>query len=477
MTCPKCGKEIEEGSLFCKYCFAEIKIVPTYDAKIEHSINEVMADVSKDIEKAQKKEQKLEERKASREERFRRDRRRLILIAIGVILGGITAVTAFVLMRRSYHQSETYYVANAYALAEEGDYVNAADQISKAIAINGSPDANLLTTEAGYLLQAGDEHGALACYQEIIDHANDSLELLGAYSKVIELYSAKGSYDTIAEILRDCGDEEVQNSFNQYMVFLPEFETPGGTYQNLIQLHIKNEGQGSIFYTLDGSIPNMKSTIYDGAITLRSGEYEVRAVFINHFGITSEIAAQDYVIEDEAPEAPVVTPKSGTYTEEVTLEVEVPEDCKCYYTTDGNTPTQDSKLYTGPIQVPLGTSNYQFILVNGEGTVSDSTSVSYTRQINANVRQEDGPNYILIALINRGEVIAADGTIQGGMAKFSYTYTGTKEVAGYGTFYVYTESLVDANGNTAATGRVYGVNVKNGTVNFMDNQGKPTPIG
>lgn len=57
MKCPKCGREIPDGSLFCKYCFAEIRIVPTYESKVEEKIHDVMQSITDDVKKQAKSEQ------------------------------------------------------------------------------------------------------------------------------------------------------------------------------------------------------------------------------------------------------------------------------------------------------------------------------------------------------------------------------------------------------------------------------------
>ena len=46
MICPKCGKEIEEGKLYCEFCGEEIKIVPDFDPEIENSITQILSDVA-----------------------------------------------------------------------------------------------------------------------------------------------------------------------------------------------------------------------------------------------------------------------------------------------------------------------------------------------------------------------------------------------------------------------------------------------
>ncbi len=98
--------------------------------------------------------------------------------------------------------------------------------------------------------------------------------------------------------------------------------------------------------------------------------------------------------------------------------------------------------------------------------MSPIVQVHYTSGVKAAFPASDAPNYILVALIKRGEVVSADGTIAGGSARFSYTYESLQEIKGYGNFYIFEESLVDNEGNAISTGREFAVNISNGTVNL-----------
>ena len=40
MDCPKCGKKIAEGHMYCEECGHEINLVPEFEAEIEESMAE-----------------------------------------------------------------------------------------------------------------------------------------------------------------------------------------------------------------------------------------------------------------------------------------------------------------------------------------------------------------------------------------------------------------------------------------------------
>ena len=45
MVCRKCGKEIPQGSLYCEMCGADVRIVPVFEAEVEHTIEKTLSEV------------------------------------------------------------------------------------------------------------------------------------------------------------------------------------------------------------------------------------------------------------------------------------------------------------------------------------------------------------------------------------------------------------------------------------------------
>lgn len=476
MICPNCGKEIEEGSLFCQHCFADIRIVPTYDSKVEEAVSEALEDVGKRVER----ETNRERTRTKRNEQLERQRRKLGLILCGVIAGVLVTIVGYLLIQTIVGRSESYYVARAYDKAGAGDYDGAVQEIEEALSLGktGTTRISLLLSKAEYEAKAGDQETAMETLQEILGSAMDSSEVLSAYSRIIEIYSSRGDYATIARILRDYADDEVQSSFRQYMVYQPQFDPPSGSYEGDLQVSITTQGDGSIFYTLDGSRPTTSSSLYTGPILLTPGVTRVTAIYINRFGVVSRSVSRLYSIagDAKAPDAPVVMPEDGTYSEEIRVTVDVPPHYACYYTTDGSDPTEDSIRYKDPIPVPVGTTDYKFILVGDNGVPSEITEMIYTRTATATVTEADGPAIIIQALIQMGEPMMADGTVENGLARFVYLSQGRQTFYGK-EYYTYVELMQDAAGNRVYTGRSFAVDVGDGTANYIDDNKNIAPMG
>lgn len=77
------------------------------------------------------------------------------------------------------------------------------------------------------------------------------------------------------------------------------------------------------------------------------------------------------------PEAPVISPENGYYSEYIDVTVEAPED-RIYVTTNGEYPSMEADLYTGPLTLGGGESTVLAISVNELGLVSPVARSGYT---------------------------------------------------------------------------------------------------
>ncbi len=577
MKCPKCGKEIPDGALFCENCATEIKIVPEYEAKLEEQISSGMAEAAKVIaeEKGEPKtsaeteasgesslqkqdtavfeavtgeaapgenaqpeetqedgadsaaveetvssEEARQQHKARRAQRLAKyaARRRYVKFMIVFLIGAFcaSAFLIFFYSRDLYHRTHTksYYVGRAYQLSSDGKYQQAADEIDKAIALGpgrnedtgeAASDAALYLRKSEYLQKAGEEGLALgAASMALEDDASTEDDVVAAYGRMIAIYASYEEYDKIAELLSKCTRPQVVENYLQYALFDPEFSEEEGTYEDTLTLTLSDQGDGSIFYTLDGSVPTTSSMLYTAPIKLTEGTYDVSAVYVNHFNLSSKVVTKHYQIDSTVPLPPEVTPKSGTYAKQMEITVSFAEGenaenaegkgkdrssgkkekdsrkdvspGKIYYTTNGEDPTAEDQEYTGPVRMPQGDSTFKFAVITEEGVSSEVVERDYSYKISSSIGSSDGINYILVALIHRGEIVDTAGTIPSGTARYSFTYTGLQQIAGTGNFLMYSENLTDSDGNTVSTGRTYAVNGANGTVNLYSG-GTLYPIG
>ena len=90
-------------------------------------------------------------------------------------------------------------------------------------------------------------------------------------------------------------------------------------------------------------------------------------------------AQKTYTVELPIVDAPAVSPSTGQYEEARQIEIKVPDGYDAYYTMDESDPTTASTKYTGPVEMPEGTTIFKAILVNGQGRSSGITTRNYER--------------------------------------------------------------------------------------------------
>lgn len=77
-------------------------------------------------------------------------------------------------------------------------------------------------------------------------------------------------------------------------------------------------------------------------------------------------------------DVPVVDPEGGNFTEYVSVSITAESDASVYYTLDGSIPGKDSMLYTGPIELPEGSTRLRAVAINEKNIESDVVDFTYS---------------------------------------------------------------------------------------------------
>ncbi len=89
-------------------------------------------------------------------------------------------------------------------------------------------------------------------------------------------------------------------------------------------------------------------------------------------GAEAKVLFSDYLLNQ-----PVFNYKSGTYDEKIRVEITAGEAENIYYTLDDTEATEESTLYSGPIQLEEGKTVFHAIAVNRNGLMSEELVVTY----------------------------------------------------------------------------------------------------
>ena len=156
---------------------------------------------------------------------------------------------------------------------------------------------------------------------------------------------------------------------------MPAFSLVSGSYTGAQSVTISDAtGGAAIYYTTNGAAPTTNSTLYSGAISVSTSE-TLEAIGAEAGYSSSAVASAAFAIQAVAPS---FSPAAGTYTtiQTVTISTTTPS-ATIYYTTDGNTPTTNSTVYSSAIAVSTTETLSAITAATGD-TASAVGSALYT---------------------------------------------------------------------------------------------------
>lgn len=288
---------------------------------------------------------------------------------------------------------------------------------------------------------------------------NEQLE--SAYSKLIGIYKERKDYQTINEILSGEDAGRMQTLFQKFTAAPPQFSINPGTYDTAQYLKITSVGNGNVYYTLYGTLPSEKSLLYSAPILLDSGDYNIEAVFVNEYGVKSEISSGEFHIVCQEVEAPRLNTDSGEYAYPTEITVLNEDDDNIFYTSNGANPTAESNVYSGPIDMPLGKTEFRFVRIV-DGVSSDIVVLQVDLELDTEYTPEMAVQELVSELVASGKLLDEEGRNLTSSARYQYTYQSVRQLGDESVFYIVVEELLDEDGQRTRTGTLYAVDVYTG---------------
>jgi len=386
----------------------------------------------------------------------------LILIAFLIFVGTSKLTNKF-----KQDNSYEYQVQLSNEAAARGDYASAIDYLEKAISLKSSDlNINNNTTDLKYTLvdlyfKNNDEDSAIVTLYDIVKTGDSNAPF--AYKRIIDFYLERNDYDTVNQVLLGCTYQEVVDEYGVYMASAPEFSNPEGTYEDPFDLVLSNSIPGYIYYTTDGTEPTEESELYTAPIFLDMGIYRISAMFVNQYGIKSDIVTKTYTLDRRVPDPPKIMTDSGDYSSPELIEVDVQPYTRVFYTMDGTMPTMDSAEYLSPIPMPIGFSRLTFVAYSTENIAGPYTEMEYNLKVNTPLDVQGMSTYLLNYDYRVGRAVDTNGFIAGNSQRYVY---GANQAIVFNDriYYIYSESLIDAAGNTTKTGAVFLVDTVDGSI-------------
>ena len=233
-----------------------------------------------------------------------------------------------------------------------------------------------------------------------------------AYEILVSIYIEREEYLKLSRLLSDCSIQAVVEKYGDYRAEPPEFSEKEGTHYNPVSLKLLSGGTGTVYYTLDGSEPSKYSDRYTAPIKLNSGIYHISAVYVNNYGISSQV---------------------------------------------------DSSIYSTPFPMPLGHSEFRFMLVDEEGNESDVVKRVYDCNPAVNFTTEQACIILKQHLIARGEILDLEGKMNGTEDTKQYVCDSAM-TADDVVYYMIYEYIRSDSGTMIRSGNIYAFSVADGRI-------------
>lgn len=464
MKCPKCGAELKKDNMYCEVCGEEIHIVPDFEPEIENSIKETLSTVAMEVLPSDSivddnPFEIVDKKKISKKQK-------IIIVAASVSIALVCIATIIVGAYFYNENSAAFQEKKAVEEYNNSQYETAAAYYENAVLLDEDNLEYKVKLADCYILLS-DYDKAEEIYLSLISmnpSEDNTTYIQMAYAQLVYLYEQNEEYDRINKLLIESNNENIQNEFQSYMAKEPEFSYEEGEYDEVIPLKLIAPSFGKIYYTINGTTPGTGSLIYTAPIFLKKGGvYNVQAVYINDFGISSNIVSHTYEIKAEIPETPVVTPDNGSFDKPQLITVTLLPDCNVYYTTDGSAPTENSSIYGEPIPMPTGDSNYKFVAISQEGIAGDVTQKIYNLTIESVYGPTDAINNVKYRLVDINRLLDAEGNLENMSGKNIYVYNCLRYIDDKTLYFIY-EYYQEGNASRNMTGNVFAVDVMEGRV-------------
>ncbi len=450
MQCKVCNAFIPEGYMYCPVCGEEVIIVSDFEIKLEDNIDvSAVSETTElpDLKDIANKPDVTKEIVVKEEDLIKPNSeplpmiRKRLIVFFGIIAAIFTvaAICGGLMIYRYF--SYSYQFEKAKAEYESGD-LKQAIQTAKHLNTLGNDEEGMILLADIYITDHNYDAAIAVLYKALDDYPED----VSLYDRIVDCYKAENNSDGIGELISNSGNTTLALRYSDYVSIAPSFSLEGGSYIEPDPIKLSAPGEGTIYYTVDGSTPTADSLTYMGPIPLEIGTNVISAIFVNEKGITSDVVTNTYDVELDVPDPPELLVESGSLSTPELIGVTAPEDKTVYYTSDGSTPTVESKEYTAPFLMPLGKSTYTFVCVSENGLVSDPVVANYNLNMNVAVAKDMAEYAISYQLLSMGEMNI------GKTYKAEYGFSD-----GSRSYYI-----INEYNQNSPTGRMFAVDIKSG---------------
>ena len=460
MRCKECGIEVDNSEVFCPNCGAPLRVTADYDfiqAEIGGKVDQFMNDAAARPERPREiKESRLD------------DNPKTMVVDRKRTTQNTNAPELTIIGEKPRHESV------------------GGDTIAFTKAIYGKDSVFSVDGSELYEDQPEEEEdeNETDSKRELSRIRARARERKRRRRKRIILFSVLGAIVVIAAVaiilLATSGKKQPEEKdFSDRITANAE---EGGVYSAPFELTLWSEKDYRITYTLDGSEPNVNSVPYGQPIKFSNSDIAgdsmqvtLKAASYNKSGsILGGKITVNFTVSKSMIASPVMEPDSGDYYEAEYIYIYGPEGADIYYTYDGSTPSKNSSLYTGPIQMKRGNYVLNAIAIDKSGVQSEVASYVYNLMIESMISQEYAFELVLDVLVDSELIESAEPDESG---QYKVPGGGIRRVTQGGTALIVNENYyivqVDYSndGGTVQATTYYGVNDQTGELSRLNKSG------
>lgn len=380
-------------------------------------------------------------------------------IAIGVAILIAAVILIALMINNNEKNSFSYNYAQGTSLYNNGDYSGALKYFEKAADYeSGRKNTELKHMMAECYMNSGRTQEGVNVLNSILEEDKYNEKAL---EKLVAFYQSVTDGENLTRLVRIYAGTNCEKYVADFMIDAPTASVKSGSYTESFELELFTFEGGKIYYTIDNNDPTVKDTLYSRPITVEKGELTVKAVSVNEMGVMSEVVELKYVVDHKVPDAPTVTPMSGSYDAGSYVTIENLRDGEeAYYTIDGSVPTKDSLKYEEPFEMPEGNTIVSVVVINKYGLESSVTKRNYIVAKSKSYTFEEAKSLLITRMKEKGDLTDGELDKNGALVNFEY-YTKTT-VADEEMYLMYCETVKD--GVTARADHYFGVNIRNGKI-------------
>lgn len=142
---------------------------------------------------------------------------------------------------------------------------------------------------------------------------NPSVELYMALSKA---YIEQDKLLDASTMLDSITDPAMKAELEALRPAAPTSSPEQGFYSNYLDVTLQYEG-GTLYYSTDGTFPSLKNSVYEGPISLSSGETNINALVVGENGLASSRSIFGYTVDGVIEDVTLSDPALDTYIREL----------------------------------------------------------------------------------------------------------------------------------------------------------------